>query len=408
MASRIAASNIPVEIWRTIFNPRDRSPSTPRFSNSAMGQMGKSDDDDGSPEGGDDGNERYVEIPEECVQPKKWFRDEPSKEIVKEIREHVAETGRSHTWRGHTHSRPPENAPVKYVGRFELPEKFLRAGKLLVCPVCRPNTAHFGKRDGYIAWFPEEWLVRLIGPDCFATINKEGHAEAVEELKIREKRESEIRFVVSERDQHRLAQKVLDAAKRVAVALDEFGADLCYGLYATLNVNLWPHVRTGELQTTREVEDPRTGKPLFLQERFGSLDGHKLLNPNRKKPEPKFAPHIAFLNEALAVADDTWSERVAQSGTPEIGQLAKKLGDAARDLRAEVVELRGFLSQANLATLRSWGSPNTEGAPISVYARREGPTLKIGSSESRTINVPIPPDLEIDIPSVARLTAKRP
>jgi hypothetical protein len=109
--------------------------------------------------GADNGGSRevphrnYVEVPEECLQ-SKWFRDEPSKEIVKEIREYVAETGESHTWRGHTHTRPLKDAQVKYVGRFELPEKFLRAGRLLVCPVCRPNTPHFGRRDGYIAWFP--------------------------------------------------------------------------------------------------------------------------------------------------------------------------------------------------------------------------------------------------------------
>jgi hypothetical protein len=208
-----------------------------------------------------------------------------------------------------------------------------------------------------------------------------------------------------------LARKVLDAAKCVAVALDAFGTDLRYGLYETLNVNLWRHVQTGELQITREATDPRTGDPLFLQERFGSLDGYKLLNPSAKKPEPKFTPHIAFLDEALAVADDAWSERVSQLSTQEIGQFAKRLGaalDAARDLRAEIIELRGFLSQANLATLRSWGSPSTEGTPVSVYARREGSALRIGSSENRTINVQIPPDLEIDIPSVAGLTARRP
>jgi hypothetical protein len=51
---------------------------------------------------------------------------------------------------------------------------------------------------------------------------------------------------------------------------------------------------------------------------------------------------------------------------------------------------------------------DTEGSPIGVYARREGPTLKIGSSEGRKCNVEIAPDLEIEIPSVAGLTAKRP
>ena len=132
----------------------------------------------------------------------------------------------------------------------------------------------------------------------------------------------------------------------------------------TLNVNLWQDVRTGELEVTREVADiQRPGKTLFLSDRFGSLDGFKLLDPNMKKLEPKFGPHIAFLDEILAVGDGAWSEKIGQLSNPELGQVAKKLGaalDAARHLRAEVVDLRAFVSPENLGTLQRWGSPDTK------------------------------------------------
>jgi hypothetical protein len=369
-------------------------------------------------EAGDEGGSlvedrpNFVEVPEECKQPKQWFRDVPSPEIVKEIRDYVAERGESHTWRGHTHTRPSQEAHVVYRGRFELPEKFQRAKQFLVCPICRPHSRNFGRREGYIAWFPDEWVVRLIGPDCFAEINKEGHEEAVQELKNREKREREIDFLVSRRDQHRLAREVLAAAQRVARALDAFGADLRRKLYVTLNVTLWQDVRTGELEVTREVDDiRRPGKSLFLSDHFGSLDGFKLLDPKMRKLEPKFGPHIAFLEEILEVEDDAWSEKIGQLSNPEVGQLAKTLSaalDAARHLRAEMVELRGFLSPANLGTLRRWGSPNTKGRPKDVYARRAGSVLRVGSSETRSVAVQIPPDIELEIASVAALTAKRP
>ena len=103
----------------------------------------------------------WVNVPEDCKTPKGWFRDEPSAEIVKEIRDYVAEHGESHTWRGHTHSRPPDRPVVKYIARFELPEKFQRAKQFLVCPICRPNSRNFGKRDGFIAWFPDEGVIRV-------------------------------------------------------------------------------------------------------------------------------------------------------------------------------------------------------------------------------------------------------
>lgn len=354
----------------------------------------------------------YVEIPESARQPKRRFHDEPSREIVKEIRDHVAEHGESHTWPGHTHTRPDDGARVKYIARFELPEKYQRKKQFLVCPICRPNSRNFGRRDGYIAWFPDEWLIRLIGPDCFAEIDKQGHADAVEELEKREARERDSVFLVSQRDQHRLALKVLTAARRVANALDAFGADLRRRVYVTLNVNLWQHVRTGELRVSREIADLRTpGKTLYLEQRFGSLSGHKLLDPNAKKLEPKFAPHVDFLEEILSVTDDVWSEKVSQLGGQEVRQAAKKLGatlDAARDLRVEVTDLRAFLAPENLGTLRSWGSSNTEGSPIGMFARRDGATLRVGSSETRNMLVQIPWDLDLEIPSVAGLTAKRP
>jgi hypothetical protein len=352
-----------------------------------------------------------VDIPEWCKEPKPWFAEEPTSEIVKEIRDWVAETGASHTWRGHTHTRLPDGETrLKYVGRIELPEKF-RTKQLLVCPICRPRSANFGARPGFIAWFPDERVIRLIGPDCFAKIDREGHAEALKEFQERERRNSEIAFLVSRRDQHRLALRVLDEGRLVARAVDVFAPDLRRAL-DRLNVNLWPNVRTGELQVTETLADPqRPGALMHVSRRFGSLDGHELLDPAMKKLEPKFAPHIASLDEALALSDEEWTSKVGQLDTLPLRELVKRLGsalDAALSLRAQVLDVRAFISIANLATLRRWGSDETEGKPIAVYALRENSALKIGSREDRTTSVPIPADLERDIPSAAGLTATKP
>jgi hypothetical protein len=353
----------------------------------------------------------HVEVPEWCKEPKPWFAEEPTPEIVEEIRDWVAETGASHTWRGHTHTPLPDGAiQLKYVGRIELPEKFRLAKRFLVCPICRPNSANFGARPGFIAWFPDERVIRLIGPDCFAKIDKEGHADALKEFQERERRKSDIAFLVSQRDQHRLALKVLNEARLVARAVDLFGPDLHRAL-DRLNVDLWPNVRTGELQVTETLADPRTGALMRAPRRFGSLDGHELLDPAMKKLEPKFAPHIAFLDETLALSDEEWTSKVGQLDTLPRRDAVKKLDRAfraARDLRAQVLDLRAFVSTENLATLRRWGSDETEGKLMAVYARRENSTLKIGSWEDRTNSVQIPADLERDIPSIAGLTATKP
>jgi hypothetical protein len=353
----------------------------------------------------------HVEVPEWCKEPKPWFELEPTSEIVREIRDWVAETGASHTWRGHTHTRLPEGETrLKYVGRIELPEKFHRK-QYLVCPICRPSSANFGLRPGFIAWFPDERVIRLIGPDCYANIDKEGHADALKEFQERERRKSDIAFLVSQRDQHRLALKALNEARLVARAVDVFGPDLRRAL-DRLNIDLWPNVRTGELQVTETLPNPqRPGALMHVSRRFGSLAGYKLLDPAMKKLDPKFAPHIAFLEEALALSDEEWTDEIGKLDTLPRRDVVKKLGralDAARNLREQVLNLRAFVSTENLATLRRWGSDETEGKPIAVYARRENSALKIGSWENRTNSVPIPTDLERDIPSVAGLTATKP
>jgi hypothetical protein len=361
----------------------------------------------------------YVEVSDQCREAKPWFAEEPPPSVIKEIQEYVAANGASHTWRGHTHTRAPNDAVFKYLGRFELPEAFQRAKRFLVCPICRPRSANFGRRPGFIAWFPDERVIRLIGPDCFVKINKEGHDEAIREFLAREKQEKEFAFLVSRRDQHRLALTVLMEARKVAGALDTFGDKVRLALDG-FNVDLWRHVRTGELLRAERYREIRPNhrdpaNPSFVDAerpvRYGSLDGHKLLDPKAKKLAPKFeAAPLNFLDQILAVDDEDWNVQIQGLDDRARRGRVKELGDALKaavELRGLVAELRAFLAPVNLGTLRRWGSEETEGRPIDVYARREGSTLRIGSSETRARAVQIPPELEIEIPSAEPITALR-
>jgi hypothetical protein len=117
---------------------------------------GRPDQDEVSDEEGGLAEDRplYVDIPESARQPKRRFHDEPSREIVKDIRDQVAEHGESHTWSGHTHTRPEDGARVKYIARSELPEKYQRKKQFLVSPICDSIRGTSGDGTGILRGFP--------------------------------------------------------------------------------------------------------------------------------------------------------------------------------------------------------------------------------------------------------------
>jgi len=48
-----------------------------------------------------------------------------------------------------------------------------------------------------IAWFPEEGTIRIIGPECFASFNLEGHAAAYDEFRKEQEEKKNEAFLLS-------------------------------------------------------------------------------------------------------------------------------------------------------------------------------------------------------------------
>lgn len=118
-----------------------------------------------------------LDIPEASRAIKDWFSTRESAEaVISAIRAHIKTTGKTHTCFCHTHTKPDRNAVPVYIADFEIPERFRKAKRFCPCPCCRAEFGKFG--HGKIAWFPNERVIRLIGPDCFAALNPEAHAKA--------------------------------------------------------------------------------------------------------------------------------------------------------------------------------------------------------------------------------------
>lgn len=189
--------------------------------------------------------DNLLDIPGECFKVKAWYLERPSKELVREIKAFVAMTGLPHLWSGHTHTKPlPDDIPI-YLDEFELPATLIKSGRLAPCPCCTPRHPKYGK--GKIAWFPKESVIRLLGPDCFATVNKDAHEAAVAEMRIRKQREADIAYLLKHQDRLRKAYRVISDAIQVAKAIDRFSDDLRYAIRERMNFVIWDRVRQGEL-----------------------------------------------------------------------------------------------------------------------------------------------------------------
>jgi hypothetical protein len=121
--------------------------------------------------------------------------DLPDEKLVDEIRAWIKATGSPHTFRLHTHTKPPPGSLPIYVEEFTLPKQYRVLERWAPCPCC---TGHFPKywKDGKIAYFPDERVLRLIGPKCFVTLDAGGHHAALERLRRERKRKADIRYLV--------------------------------------------------------------------------------------------------------------------------------------------------------------------------------------------------------------------
>src|SRR6202035_2871316 len=151
-------------------------------------------------------------------------------------------TGKPYTWPGHTHTKPSRDAVPVYVGEFSLPQKFLKAKRFAPCPCCWDEFGKFG--HGKIAWFPDERVIRLIGPDCFASLNPEAHAKAQSDFDIEQERRRNNEFLLSNLGRVPEVIRIVERAITVSKAVETFHGEL-HGKLGIIKLNLWPYVRRG-------------------------------------------------------------------------------------------------------------------------------------------------------------------
>jgi hypothetical protein len=322
-----------------------------------------------------------IDIPAHCFDPKPLFPDPPGRDIVDEVRAWVKKSP-AYLWRGHTHSRPDaeEAGQIRYINDFVLPK-----GVESPCPCCTPNHAKFGK--GYIAWFPLTANVRLMGQDCFRTLNPEGHDFAVSELDARIKRENEQQFLLANLGKIPATMACVRAAEPIAEYLDDLRDILGPRLQARTGINLWSLVRNGSLDL---IVDTDRGA---VSSYYAAVAGVGLLDPARRK----YAKALLTAKQAIGAIDLPFDPmRRSDADRSIAAKLMARGTKLVHETFSAMAQARLFVSILNTATLRNWAAHDN--APARLYIRRDGLQLLVGPNEKEVQIIPLSPVIDHSIP----------
>ncbi|HDZ72037.1 MAG TPA: hypothetical protein ENH55_04490 [Aurantimonas coralicida] len=349
-----------------------------------------------------------LEIPESAFHPKPIFTEYPSPAVIQEIKAYVASTGEPHTWRGHTHSTPPEGSEVVYLDEFDVPTFGLKLDRVAPCPCCTPFHRKY-KIGGKIAWFPNEAVIRLIGPQCYRSLNAEGHDIAESDLRIRQARERHSRYLISQLPILPHVIAVGEQTAVIAAGLDEFRNALQTRLRNVLRMPLWEQVRGGELTVLVEGRELRANKSgdhhvqsVVTHRRYATIEGFGVLDPREHSIAPGLHRKVERLREVQATL---MAERdVRDTDDLSLRRAARAMSDGRKAIAAALERIedhRRFVSPMTVATLRTWGKLSN--TTLHMSFRRQQRNLYIGFEPEHCVRIEIPEEMERTLPMLPRL-----
>lgn len=308
--------------------------------------------------------------------------------IVEQIKSYIEAVGTPHLWPGHTHTRPPEGARIEYLDEYDLPITMHKDKRLWApCPCCSPSRGKYYK-GGKIGWFPDEGVIRNMGPDCFAALDKEGHMRALAQLRKEQETQKAITSLLANLPKAPAALKIFEKALPVVQAVDDLRTDLRKQLPLVLKVNLWKHISDGKLLLNNKV--------------FATIAGYKMLDPN----EPRLASGLKTAIDTLRNIQPGADHKATIAAMPEADRekTARAIGrslNRAAEIFREVHDIREFVSTTTIATLRNWG--RQEGCPIRIYAMLDNYSLYFGRKEHEQHRFEIAAEFFFELGSVPKM-----
>lgn len=137
------------------------------------------------------------------------FSTRPSDALIDAFLQHVRNSGEPENFPSIAMTKPkPDSRPV-FLRRFSIERKRRSDRDMAPCPICSPASPKY-LHEGYLTWYPDECVIRAIGPECGDTVfGGTQYAEAKAAFDLVERERLAVEFL----------QKNLPKALSILVAL---------------------------------------------------------------------------------------------------------------------------------------------------------------------------------------------
>jgi hypothetical protein len=261
-----------------------------------------------------------------------------------------------------------------------------------------------------VAYFPEEQVIRILGHNCFGSINSDKHNEAI--LKYREdiRRAQDQNYLLNNLGLVPELLKIVADAVPVGYAVDDLRNSAVQIFKEALKTDLYSHIRTGSLliTTVRKQHSNLPGREgeereVRLTESYGRIAGQDML----KASYPRLGRRLEQAQLALQQIDYgvSFKDRLATMDDADRKQAARLLFrslTSIQDTFKRIQDLRQFTSPTTIATLNGWA--RHPDAPLQMRVSYDGPSLQVGTKEFEVRRIIVPPAYQTTLkalPSIA-------
>lgn len=154
------------------------------------------------------------------------YRSRPCEAEIARFLDHVRDTGEPESFPGICRSKPPKDSRPVFLRRFDVDRKKRRDGQMAPCPICSPNDPKF-LHEGYLVWYPDEAVIRAIGPECGdAVFGGTAYAEAKETFDREERERRAVEFLEKNLRKALAMIVALEAIRPAAIEADRLHVQL--------------------------------------------------------------------------------------------------------------------------------------------------------------------------------------